>query len=101
MTVPIGEDHRQRVVRQHLLGNFRDARKHRADVEDVRDGSQQLDGALDLGRALPLVRCITGLLGEPLIGEPECEVIGSSLRDRQVGRRIPLLGPGRTRRTPR
>ena len=80
MTVLIDEDHRQCVVRQHLPGNFRDARKHRADVEDVRDRTEQLDRALDLGRALTLDSRLTGLLGQPLIGEPECEAIGEPLR---------------------
>ena len=35
VAVPIDEDHGQCVVRQHLVGQRRDLRKHRADVEDV------------------------------------------------------------------
>jgi hypothetical protein len=49
MTVAIDEHHRQRVVRQHLLCDFRDARKHHADIENVRDGPEQLGARLDLG----------------------------------------------------
>ena len=93
MTVPIDEDHRQRVVRQHRLDNGRDARKHRADVEDVGNGTEQFDGALDLGRALPLDSCMTRLVGEPLMGHPESEVIGEPLRVKQVARRISLRIP--------
>ena len=35
VAVAIDEDHRQRVVRQHLPGDLGDARKHRADIEDA------------------------------------------------------------------
>ena len=64
---PIDEDHGQRVVRQHPVGNLRDLRKHRADVEDVRDGPEQLDGGFDLGRPLAIDGPLTSLLGKPLV----------------------------------
>ena len=70
MAVLIDEDHRQRVVRQHACGDFRDARKHRADVEDVGDGPEQFDRAFDFGVAGARQRP-HGRLGEPLVCQPE------------------------------
>ena len=56
--------------RQHLLDEYGAARR-----------------TLDLGRALPLDRIITGLLGKPLIGQPVSEVIGEPLRVKPIYRR--------------
>ena len=95
MTVLVDEDHRQCVMRKHLAGDVRDAGKDGADVEDVRDRPEQLDGALDFVVLLALRR------GMPLcqlsIGQPVSEAMGEALQVAQAARGESLRVPGKQR----
>ena len=49
LPVPFEGRQRQSIVREHLVHNFGYLRKHRSDVEHVRDRAKQLEGSVEIG----------------------------------------------------
>ena len=81
---PIVERHGHAIVREHLVGDFRHAREHRADVEDAGDRAQELDRALEVGRPVTFERGAAGRLGETLMRHGNRDVVGDALRELEV-----------------
>jgi hypothetical protein len=84
LSLPVVERHRQQVVRQHFVRDFRHTREHGADIEDAGDRPQQLDRAFEVRGAIAFERRAVRCLGEPLPREGDRDVISDALRDTEL-----------------
>ena len=78
------ERHREAIVRQYFVRDFRYLRKHRADVEDAGDRAQQLHGIFQVGGAVPFESGTPRAFRQPLVRERNRDVVGDALGEGQL-----------------